>query len=134
MRARARARAAGKPNIVFMHDESTDGRLYAPGGTGPVPIPHINALQARHTLKRSPPSRLRHPVRTSHRVALVLISSGAACPTACPVFSAAFCPKRAVPRCQRCEWRHGQVAGACALPHSSTRTTSTGVADQDDES
>lgn len=39
--------AALKPNIVFIHDESTDGRLYAPNAQGPVPIPHINALQAR---------------------------------------------------------------------------------------
>ena len=35
----------GSPNIVFLHDESTDGRLYKPDA--PMPIPHINALQAR---------------------------------------------------------------------------------------
>ena len=36
---------SGQPNIVFMHDESTDGRLYTPDA--PLPIPNINALQAR---------------------------------------------------------------------------------------
>jgi hypothetical protein len=41
----AAAAAEGPPNIVFLHCESTDGRLYAEDS--PVPIPNIRKLQAR---------------------------------------------------------------------------------------
>ncbi len=39
------ASAPARPNFVFLHCESTDGRLYRPGS--PAPIPNIRALQAR---------------------------------------------------------------------------------------
>ena len=41
----AAAPAPDRPNIVFMHVESTDGRLYRPDT--PVPIPNIHALMDR---------------------------------------------------------------------------------------
>eukprot|EP00045_Choanoeca_perplexa_P018203 m.282010 g.282010 ORF g.282010 m.282010 type:complete len:561 (+) comp17744_c0_seq17:3-1685(+) len=39
------AAADKRPNILFLHDESTDGRLYNQGS--PVPIPNIRKVQAR---------------------------------------------------------------------------------------
>eukprot|EP00035_Acanthoeca_spectabilis_P008232 m.150745 g.150745 ORF g.150745 m.150745 type:complete len:568 (+) comp14270_c0_seq4:127-1830(+) len=44
--AAAAGKKAAKPNFVFLHDESTDGRLYLPESTA-VPIPNIRSLQAR---------------------------------------------------------------------------------------
>ena len=39
------AAADKRPNILFLHDESTDGRLYNHGS--PVPIPNIRKVQER---------------------------------------------------------------------------------------
>jgi N-acetylglucosamine-6-sulfatase len=39
------ASAPARPNFVFLHCESTDGRLFRPGS--PAPIPNIRGLQAR---------------------------------------------------------------------------------------
>lgn len=35
---------ATRPNIVFLHDESTDGRLYLPDSPAGIPIPNIRSL------------------------------------------------------------------------------------------
>jgi hypothetical protein len=42
------AAADKRPNILFLHDESTDGRLYDQGS--PVPIPNIRRVQERGDL------------------------------------------------------------------------------------
>ena len=47
LRSFAHAELKKRPNLLFLHDESTDGRTYQRDMAHLVPIPHLRSLQDR---------------------------------------------------------------------------------------